>query len=269
MSSQSVRFDKLVTWLAPAMSESIERSERSPAGPRRAYVDVLELLLERLRGSWYPPGSRLPAERALADELGVSRPTVREALAALELMGVVDTHVGAGTYVREPAADGPIVGALGGEAEFGASPSEVLQVRLMLEPSTARLAAANWDRQSLAAIARPLRNLQRLAEAQSSTHPTKEDRQFHTAIARATHNTMLISLLGPLWEAMSQSLWRALKGRGWTAAHTAEVAREHAEIYAAIRGRDGDLASFQMEKHIRGVIASLYESGDGDRPPRG
>jgi GntR family transcriptional regulator, uxu operon transcriptional repressor len=247
------------------MSESIER-ERSTTGPRRAYVDVLELLLERLRGSWYPPGSRLPAERALADELGVSRPTVREALAALELMGVVDTHVGAGTYVREPAGDGPIAG---GETEFGASPSEVLQVRLMLEPSTARLAAANWDRQSLGAIARPLRNLQRLAEAQSSTHPTKEDRQFHTAIARATHNTMLIGLLGPLWEAMSESLWRALKSRGWTAAHTAGVAREHAEIYEAIRSRDGDLASFQMEKHIRGVIASLYESGDGDRSPRG
>jgi DNA-binding FadR family transcriptional regulator len=245
------------------MSESIERST---TGPRRAYVDVLELLLERLRGSWYPPGSRLPAERALADELGVSRPTVREALAALELMGAVDTHVGAGTYVREPAGDAAIAGA---DTEFGASPSEVLQVRLMLEPSTARLAAANWDRQSLAAIARPLRNLQRLAEAHSSAHPTKEDRQFHTAIARATDNTMLIGLLGPLWEAMSESLWRALKSRGWTAVHTAGVAREHAEIYEAIRSRDGDLASFQMEKHIRGVIASLYESGDGDRSPRG
>ncbi|MBS1884710.1 MAG: winged helix-turn-helix transcriptional regulator, partial [Actinobacteria bacterium] len=73
--------------------------------PKRAYIDVAALLRERVEDGQYPPGSRLPAERQLAEELGVSRPTVREALAAMELMGVVDTHAGAGTFVREKGVE--------------------------------------------------------------------------------------------------------------------------------------------------------------------
>lgn len=241
------------------MAATASTLQNRSAMPTRAYVDVAELLLGRLRAAQYAPGTRLPSERQLAEELGVSRPTLREALAALELMGVVDTHLGAGTYVRELTdADGDVKKA---DAPSDASPSEVLEVRLLIEPGTARLAAANWERQSLAAIARPLRNLERAAEADSAAHPTNEDRQFHTAIARATGNAVLIGLLAPLWAAMSQSLWRTLKERGWTAQHTRAVAVEHREIYEAIRSRDGDLASFMMEKHIRGVINSLYVDG--------
>lgn len=221
----------------------------------RAYVDVAQLLLGRLERGEYQPGARLPAERQLAEDLGVSRPTVREALAALELMGVVDTHVGAGTFVREIAP----ANGLSNPDVADASPSEVLQVRLLAEPTTARLAAANWQRETLTAVARPLRKLERAAKAGSTAHPTTEDRQFHAAICEATGNAVLIALLRPLWEMMAQSLWRNLKERGWTAAHTASVAEEHREIYEAIRSRDGDLAAFTMEKHVRGVITSLYK----------
>jgi DNA-binding FadR family transcriptional regulator len=223
--------------------------------PTRAYVDVADLLLGRVRAGAYAVGDRLPSERQLAEELGVSRPTVREALAALELQGVVDTHLGAGTYVRGLASEGEPV-PKGGPTD--ASPSEVLQARLLIEPGTTRLAAVNWERQTLAAVARPLRNVERAADAGSAAHPTNEDRQFHTAIARAAGNEVLFGLLTPLWAMMSQSLWRTLKERGWTAEHTRMVAVEHREIYEAIRSRDGDLAAFTMEKHIRGVISSLY-----------
>lgn len=230
------------------------QSTGSRAG-NRAYADVVELLLDRLRAREWPPNTRLPAERQLAEELGVSRPTVREALAALELMGVVDTHVGAGTFVLELPSDAAAPAA---SPPSDASPSEILQVRLLIEPGTARLAAQNWDRQSLAAIQRPLRTLERAAEACSSTHPTKEDRKFHHAIAAAAGNSVIDTLLAPLWSMMSQSLWRTLKERGWTAEHTARVAVEHREIFDAIKSRDGDFASFTMEKHIRGVISDLY-----------
>jgi DNA-binding FadR family transcriptional regulator len=239
------------------MPKPAVKRETVRATPTRAYVDVAQLLLQRLRSAEYAPGTRLPAERQLAEELGVSRPTVREALAALELMGVVDTHMGAGTFVREipphDAANGTAT-----TASADASPSEVLQARLLIEPSTARLAALHWDRPTLAAIQRPLRQLERAAEAGSDAHPTKEDRQFHTAIAAAAGNSVLDTLLAPLWAMMSQSLWRNLKERGWTATHTAIVATEHREIFEAIRSRDGELAAFTMEKHIRGVITDLY-----------
>jgi GntR family transcriptional repressor for pyruvate dehydrogenase complex len=196
-------------------------------------------------------------EVALAESLGVSRPTVREALATMELMGVVDTHAGAGTFVREKGVDGDN-GAQPGPAP-DASPSEILQFRQLIEPGTTRLAAINWDRQSLAVIARPLHKLEREAERGSAAHPTKEDRQFHAAIAQASENDVLIGILSPLWEMMSQTLWRSLKEKGWSAADTAEVAREHREIYEAIRSRDADLAAFTLEKHIRGVVEALFD----------
>lgn len=225
----------------------------------RAYVDVAQLLLDRLRNGEFPPGSRLPAERQLAEELSVSRPTVREALAALELMGVVDTHVGAGTFVREVPSDNDEDAQA--KAAADASPQEILRVRLLIEPGVTRLAAANWDRQALAAIARPVRQVERSAAAGSDEHPTKEDRQFHTAIAQATGNHVLIGLLAPLWAMMSQNLWRNLKERDWNANHTRQVAREHREIYEAIAARDAELAGFMMERHIRGVITDLYRDG--------
>lgn len=239
-----------------------QRTSQSPA-PTRAYVDVANLLLERLRSQHYAPGTRLPAERQLAEELGVSRPTIREALAALELMGVVDTHAGAGTFVLELPGTNDVAASASASAD--ASPSEVLQARLLIEPGTARLAALGWERQALAAIARPLRSLERAAEAGSSDHPTRQDRQFHTAIAYATGNQVLITLLAPLWEMMSQSLWRKLKERDWTSDNTRSVAMEHREIYEAIRSRDAELSYFTMEKHIRGVTNSLYREAPDER----
>jgi DNA-binding FadR family transcriptional regulator len=227
---------------------------------KRAYVEVAEQLLERFERDNYVPGMRLPAERQLATELGVSRPTVREALAALELMGRVDTHVGAGTFVREPVRSGS-GRALMESIATDASPSEILEVRLVVEPDVAKLAAASWDRQTLSAIARPLRRLEQAAAAGSSAHPTAEDRQFHAAIAASTRNAVLGVLLAPLWEMMSQSLWRSLKERDWTPAHTARVAIEHREIYDAVRSRDGELARFVMEKHLRGVVSELFKDG--------
>ena len=171
----------------------------------RAYVDVANFLLERLRSQNHAPGTRLPAERQLAEELGVSRPTIREALAALELMGVVDTHVGAGTFVRELPGDTEVATSA---AAGDASPSEVLQARLLVEPATARLAALNWERQTLAAIARPLRNLERAADARSSEHPTRDDRQFHAAIARATGWTLHATLIAAITKQKSRPTGR-------------------------------------------------------------
>lgn len=225
----------------------------------RAYAEVAEALLERLRTEGLAPGTRLPAERQLAEELGVSRPTLREALAALELRGVLYSHVGAGTYV----SDNPDAAANGhGAGSADASPSEILTVRLLIEPAVARIAAAEWDRNTLAAIARPLKQLERAAAAGSPAHPTGEDRQFHAAIASASGNKVLASLLAPMWNLMTQTLWKALKTRGWGPPQTRSVAAEHREIFDAIRSRDGDLAAFAMEQHIRRVVASLFADSD-------
>ena len=218
---------------------------------RRAYADAANRILERLRAERVAPGARLPAERQLAEELGVSRATVREALAALELMGVVETHAGAGSFVR----GGP---GLADEARaVDTSPLETITARLVVEPQLARLAARGWQRRSLAAIARPLRALEREAAAGSDRHPSELDRQFHAAIATASGNSVLNRMAEPLWELMQETLWRRLKERSWSARQTTLVARDHRRIYDAIRARDDDLAAFEMEAHLRRVLEEL------------
>lgn len=218
----------------------------------RAYTDVAARILQRVEAGDYASGARLPSERQLAETFNVSRSTVREALAALELMGAIETHLGAGSYVSER-----LNGVIAAEVQ-DASPADIVAARLVLEPQLARLAARNHDRGSLGAIARPVRLLERQAEAGEDAHPTDVDRRFHAAIARAGGNPVLVLAAAPLWTLMEEALWNRLKERAWIATRTAAVASQHRSIYEAIRARDEDLAAFEMERHLRTVRNELY-----------
>jgi DNA-binding FadR family transcriptional regulator len=226
----------------------------------RAYTDVSHELLRRVEDCRYAVGSRLPSERDLAEDLGVSRPTVREALAALELAGIIETHVGAGSYVARRS--GNLVASL-----TDASPVEIIAARVVLEPQLARAAARWHDRDSLAAIARPLRALDRLVASGDSAHPASADRRFHAAIAHASGNTVLEAVAAPIWELMEQALWNRIKEREWTSERSRRVAGEHRRIFEAIRARDPDLAAFEMERHLRAVQSELFAE-DADALPR-
>lgn len=222
--------------------------------PGRAYTEVIDEMLRRIQAGAYVAGGRLPAERHLADQLEVSRSTLREGLAALELMGVIETHVGAGSYVVERSN-----GAA--SAVRDASPADIIAARLELEPRLARATARCYDREGLAAIARPLRALERLTNEGDAGHPTEPDRRFHSAIARATGNPVLVMLAAPLWELMEQALWNRLKEREWSLGRTRQVLREHQAIYDAIRSRDDDRAAFEMERHLRQVQHEIFPAG--------
>jgi DNA-binding FadR family transcriptional regulator len=221
---------------------------------------VAGLLLARIREEGLTPGTRLPAERQLAEEFGVSRPTIREALAALGVTGVLETRVGAGTFVT----------AAGAEAEpeyLGASPYDILDGRLLVEPGLARLAAVRRDRAGLLAVERALRDCEAEADAGLEEVPTESDRSFHLAITRAAENEVLMHVAMPLWDAMSQTLWRRFKEQTWNAEQTRQIAIEHRRVYEPIRDRDPDRAEFEMESHIRRVQRDLFEASEILEPP--
>jgi GntR family transcriptional regulator, transcriptional repressor for pyruvate dehydrogenase complex len=245
---------------SPPKAAARALGSRNGGARRAAYSDVALLLLERIRSDHLATGARLPSERQLAEEFGVSRPTVREALAALGVMGVLETRVGAGTFVV----------ATSGAAEpdsLGASPYDILDARLLVEPGLARLAASRRDRQALSAIKAALQRIEREAEAGMDTVPTESDRTFHLAITRAAANDVLMHVALPLWEAMSETLWRRFKELTWNADQTMRIAIEHRRIYDAIEGRDPDRAAFEMEFHIRRVQSDLCETSEALAPP--
>lgn len=228
----------------------------------RAYEAIVHELLVLIRGGHLAPGDRLPSERQLAARFGVSRPTVREALGALESRGLVVTRQGSGTFVASREA---LEGA--SEALSDESPAELLETRLVLEVAIARLAAkrAPLSPDSLDELRVNVEALERTAVPDS--FPDDLDREFHAAVARLTGNGFLTALLEPMWAAMRQELFTTLAQQSWSADSTARTAVEHRAVYEAVRVGDPELAGFAMERHLRALMATLLEDDAFEGPP--
>lgn len=246
--------DRLPTTPAPLAGELLRTAPR-------AYEPVAHELLVLILGGHLAVGDRLPSERQLAARFGVSRTTVREALAALEARGLVVTRVGSGTFVaeREPSDQD--------EVSSDDSPSEVMEARLVLEVAIARLAArrAPLAPDALERVRATVEALERTATPE--VLPDGLDRDFHRSIAQLTGNEYLASLVEPLWHTIEQALYTTLRKRNWTLEHTERTAKEHRAIYEALRAGDVELAAFATERHLRGLMAVLFEDDAVDGPP--
>lgn len=221
--------------------------EQTTFRPLQRYEQIAERLAADIRSGVFAPGSRLPAERELARTLEVSRASVREALAALQLQGVVETRKGAGTFVsaRPPAPD---------ERAHDAAPSAVLEARAQLEPCVARLAAARAQRDDAA------ENLMAAMEAEPVDIATwnASDRLFHRQLAAMTGNPVLLAFADHVATLMDQPLWQRLRDdsiatEGRTRIHVAE----HRMIYEAIVAGDAEAAAFYSLQHINRVRAYM------------
>jgi len=217
--------------------------------PLQRYEQIAERLAADIRSGALAPGERLPSERELARTLEVSRASVREALASLQLQGVVETRKGAGTFVAARTGGAPV-----GEIPHDASPSAVLEARLALEPAVARLAAARAQRDSTA------ENLLAAMEAEPVEIAVwnASDRLFHRQLAAMTGNPVLLAFADHVATLMDQPLWQRLRDdsiavEGRTRLHVAE----HRMIYEAIVAGDAEAAAFYCVQHINRVRAYM------------
>jgi GntR family transcriptional regulator, transcriptional repressor for pyruvate dehydrogenase complex len=195
-----------------------------------------------------PAGRRLPAERELAERLGVSRGLAREAIQELQLKGLVVRRPGSGTHVCAPHKSGfsRVIGGYLSQAEREVT--EVLDFREALEPPIAARAAERASDMDVAA----LQHVSDLLETE--TDPTRAaalDAQFHLTIAQATHNSVLVKLVETSMEALNQTRRQNLQ----TTERRRLSRTAHRKILAAIQVRDGDAAEAAMLEHIRGVAA--------------
>ena len=216
----------------------------------RRYARVAGDIAAKIVDGTYVVGERLPAERQLAQTYSVSRPTIREAMLALEIDGLVDVRMGSGVYV---AAQTP---ANGSAAETDMGPFELLEARRAIEGEVCALAAER--------IGEPdYEELQRLIaamEIDDVTQAEAADRQFHETIARATQNSGMLAAVRMLWDARERSLqYRLLTKK----AHSAGISPpfdEHGHILVALRARDPQLARAAMRKHLTLVIEALLKA---------
>jgi GntR family transcriptional repressor for pyruvate dehydrogenase complex len=223
-------------------------SDPSDKSSDRLYQDLARSLLEELASGRYPEGARLPAERELAIRYNVSRPTVREAIIALEVQGLVEVKVGSGAYVRRLPGKGDLPG-------FNISAFELTEARLMFEGEAAALAATQMTDEDLAEIERLV---EEIANENNDPRGTEQaDRAFHLAIARATRNGAIHYAIERLWDLRATSPEAALLHENALTANIKPVVDEHATILKALRARDPGAARAAMRNHLSQVIDSL------------
>jgi GntR family transcriptional repressor for pyruvate dehydrogenase complex len=213
---------------------------------QRLYRQIADQLSKLISSGEFAEGARLPSERELAAQLGVSRPSVREALIALEIEGKVEVRVGAGIYV---AARRPV--GVADPAKEGQGPFELLRARWLIEGEIAAEAARHATADELSSVRAAVEDMQRRHRNKLDADPA--DRDFHLAIARATHNSALVSVVRDLWDQGRGAIWRRMEHHFQTPQLRAAVVRDHRAILAALEARDSRAARAAMRAHLERV----------------
>jgi GntR family transcriptional repressor for pyruvate dehydrogenase complex len=223
----------------------------------RLYRDLARILVADLIAGKYPIGTRLPAERELAAQYNVSRPTVREAIIALEVQGLVEVRIGSGAWVmRLPEREDM--------PRTGMSAFELTEARLLIEGEAAALAATQASEEDFVQIEALVEQI-----AQENRNPQgadRADRAFHLAIARATRNKAIEGAVESLWNLRETSAEAALLHAKARSANIKPVVDEHSAIAKALRAQDADAARTAMHAHLREVLDSLLFATEDGKP---
>jgi DNA-binding FadR family transcriptional regulator len=210
---------------------------------RRLYRQIADQIADLIEKGEYGAGERLPPERDLAKQLGVSRPSVREALIALEVEGYVEVRVGSGVYVA-----GPRVGAAPEALPADSGPFELIRARWLIEAECAALAAKSATKAQLRAMEEALDQM--ADEARRGDMPLASDRAFHLRIAEASGNSALALVVKTLWDQRTGPLFLRLEHHFDTPALWSVALREHREIVSAIARHDAGAARTAMRRHM-------------------
>jgi DNA-binding FadR family transcriptional regulator len=206
------------------------------------------MLSEGAYDGTFRPGSKLPTERDLVERLEAPRSAIRRALEVLERDGMVIRHVGRGTFLTDAAlrqVDG---------APANTSPAEIMQVRLLLEPQVAALAARVGTQADLDGITGCLAGGGASDDFQSFE---TWDAKLHRAIAGAAHNGLLMNMFDVLNTARALPVWGTLKRRTSSPERRRCYHAEHTAIVDALRDRDPVAASDGMRSHLENVSDNL------------
>lgn len=215
--------------------------------PQRLYRRIAEQLRSLISAGEFAVGSRLPSERELAKQLCVSRPSVREALIALEVEHVIEVRTGSGIYVLKPKARPSVRKKTAAVAEWG--PLELMRARELVESEVAALAARNAKKADLQLIVAALQQMRE--QVAKGLIPRAGDEAFHHAIAQACGNDVLRDTVHGYWQARRGPLFERLGDyfedqTSWDAALI-----EHDAVLEAIRAHDSAGARSAMQRHLK------------------
>lgn len=208
---------------------------------------LMQHVRKRIADGTWPAGYRLPAERDLVEQFGIARNTLRKVMDHLEGEGLITRHVGRGTFVAEtpaPASNG-VESLL--QRIHGASPAEVMELRLLIEPQFVELAATRASGRDLQQITHCLDESEKATTVLDFEH---WDGMLHQAILGAAHNNLLTDLYDAINGVRKQPEWESLKQRSLTPERLARYRTQHRALVEALRQRDADAASAAVRQHL-------------------
>lgn len=213
---------------------------------RRMFWQIAEKIEELIESGMYLPGSRLPPERELAESFNVSRPTIREAIIALEVMQRVEVKTSSGVYVLETASEKDK------DSEAKVSAFELTQARALVEGEAAALAAQSITEEELEALHKTLVAMEQGIEAE------KADREFHLIISKATKNNAVLLAVEKFWQLRDSQ--PGIKSAYSSVCSQSDKDRleEHKAIYDALVKGNTQGARAAMHAHFNRLINSLF-----------
>lgn len=233
------------------------------AGLSRRLEEVGQALREQIVVGAWPAGQQVPPERELAQHYGLARNTLRRVLRRLEDEGLLERHVGRGTFVRQAKSPSPPLPGPASRQEVavrlkGASPADLMEVRLIVEPQVVALAASRASASDLQAIEQALKQS---VAAKGLAEFEHWDAQLHLRIFRAAKNAILSAWCEAINQVRNEPDWYRLKKRSLTPELRLTYDREHSEIVMALKERDPELARRAMGQHLSRVRDSLLAIG--------
>lgn len=215
-----------------------------PSPPRaKRYIEVAQQVRHLIDQGAFVPGSKLPSERDLAQQFAVGRSSVREALTALEGMGLIEVRHGSGAWVVTP----PAMPTTWLHSAYQ-SEREMLEARVAIECRNVQLAAQRATKDDLAALGRILYVME--GEDERGELGDETDLQFHLALADATHNRVLQQLTTALTTFIGQTLSDVRRKLMQTPANRQRLLDQHRHLFRAIASGDAAKAAEIMEAHL-------------------
>ncbi|NDV90470.1 FCD domain-containing protein [Alteromonas sp. 345S023] len=219
---------------------------------RRMFWQIAEKIESLIKSGLYPPGSRLPPERELAETFDVSRPTIREAIIALEVMQLVEVKTSSGVYVLEKANE---------EAEKIAdkiSAFELTQARALVEGEAAALAAVSITDSELKALQKTLDAMESGIDADNA------DRDFHVIISTATRNKAILLAVEQFWELRDSQPKIKKSYNSVCSQSDQDRLEEHRAIFNALKEKDSQAARSAMHAHFNRLINALFAVSEAE-----
>jgi len=211
---------------------------------------IVQQIKDQIKKGILKPGEKLPSERKLADLLGVSRASIREAIQALAFSGYLEVIQGKGTYVLEMAIKyDEIVNFFSGFSNY--SLDSLMEARIMLEGEFARLAALNASQEEIGIIEKIFNEI---AKSKDLNSFFVKDLEFHLTIAKVTHNPIMNGLMKIIGEMLYKETEKIIEMSRDTRENTIEITRD---LVQAIKQRNAEQAKELMSKHIRNIRVSL------------